>query len=175
MFKLFYPFLIILLVFTSAAHAVPKHDELKPYVGTKEFQKLKKLVGTWEGTSSMEQDRKVLISYELTSGGSAIIETLFPGQPDEMVSVYHDKDGKLSMTHYCALGNQPEMSLEHSDKKMFIFKLSKKSNIKRFDPHINSLKIAFSGDNEMVQRWIFFENGEESKTNMLSLRKISRG
>src|SRR3989304_768334 len=50
-----------------------------------------------------------------TDGGSAILETLFPGTPHEMVSVYYDDGGKLGMTHYCMLGNQPQMTLKKAD------------------------------------------------------------
>lgn len=50
--------------------------------------------------------------FKVTAGGSAVHETNFPGQPEEMVSVYHLDKGDLVMTHYCMLGNQPRMKAD---------------------------------------------------------------
>ena len=55
---------------------------------------------------------KVVSVVKVTAGGSAVQETLFPGQPMEMVSVYHLDKGDLVMTHYCVLGNQPRMKAD---------------------------------------------------------------
>ena len=86
--------------------------ELEPYIGSADFQKLKELIGTWSGTHQMgEEVSEAQVEYTVTSNGSAIIEKLFPGTPHEMISVYHDKAGKLSMTHYCSFANQPQMDL----------------------------------------------------------------
>ena len=66
-------------------------QESKPYVGSKAFEQMKQLVGTWEGEMDMGKGPvKVTSNYKLTSNGSAIIETVFEGGPHEMVTVYHD-------------------------------------------------------------------------------------
>jgi hypothetical protein len=44
----------------------------------------------------------VRVEYRVTGAGSAVVETLFPGTPHEMVTVYHARKGVLCMTHYCA-------------------------------------------------------------------------
>lgn len=49
---------------------------------------------------------------KVTAGRSAVHETFFPGQPMEMVSIYHMSNGDLVMTHYCVLGNQPRMKAD---------------------------------------------------------------
>ena len=96
-----------------AAHA--GEPQSAPYTGSAEFERMKQLVGAWEGTSDMgKKGEKVRVEYRLTAGGSALIETLFPGSAEEMVSVYHDRQGKLAMTHYCMLRNQPRMTLAKS-------------------------------------------------------------
>src|SRR5690348_4609403 len=77
-----------------------------------EFDKLKALVGTWKGTANMHgKPENVTNTFELTSAGSAILEKICAGSDHEMVSMYCSEDGKLCMTHYCSLGNQPHMSL----------------------------------------------------------------
>lgn len=45
----------------------------------------------------------------MTAGGAALAETMFPGTEHEMLTVYYVKDGALCMTHYCMLGNRPEL------------------------------------------------------------------
>src|SRR5437868_7105013 len=103
-------FASVLFVLAAPAFA-GDHEHMKPVASMpKEFDSLKTLAGTWEGTGMMDgKEQAVTVVYEVTSGGSILVERLMPGTPGEMISVYH-RDGKtLSMTHYCALGNQPEM------------------------------------------------------------------
>jgi hypothetical protein len=73
-----------------------------------QFEKLKGLAGTWVAA---DKDGKptdeVVWVIRVTAGGSTVQETLFPGTPMEMVSVYHRDGADLVMTHYCMLGNQP--------------------------------------------------------------------
>ncbi|MFT5199217.1 MAG: hypothetical protein ACI87O_001881 [Planctomycetota bacterium] len=47
--------------------------------------------------------------FEVTSGGSAVREITFAGQPHEMTNMYTLDGNGLNMTHYCAVGNQPHM------------------------------------------------------------------
>ncbi len=80
-----------------------------------QFEKLKKLAGTWvEADQEGKPTDKVISIIRLTAGGSAVHETLFPGDDMEMVSVYHLDKGELLMTHYCMLGNQPRMKADPS-------------------------------------------------------------
>ena len=118
---------MLLSVFsTGVVHANEGKEECKmppPYVGSAEFEKIKSLAGTWEGDNVMSPDGKMKVIYEVTSNGSAVLERLGPGTPSEMVSVYHDENGKLVMTHYCAIGNQPKLKLAASsaDKITMVF------------------------------------------------------
>ena len=88
----------------------------KPYVGSAEFEKLKTLAGSWQGTTDMGKGpMPINVQYRVVSGGSAVEERLFADTPAEMVTIYHDQNGKLSLTHYCTLCNRPAMSLVKSD------------------------------------------------------------
>src|SRR5262245_29087300 len=78
------------------------------------FEKLKGLVGTWEGKAHGEE---VTVVFKLTGAGSALVETQFPGSAHEMVSVYHLDGDDLRMTHYCAVGNQPRVKLDRKTSK----------------------------------------------------------
>src|SRR5207302_4607908 len=77
------------------------------------LEKMKKLAGTWfladKDGKATDQVASVI---KVTAGGSVVHETLFPGQPQEMVSVYKVDGPDLIMTHYCVLGNQPRMKAD---------------------------------------------------------------
>jgi hypothetical protein len=80
-----------------------------------QFALLKSLVGTWKGDAGEGEQRfPAEVTYRLTGGGSALVETLFPGSEHEMVTVYHRDGPWLVLTHYCALGNQPRMRAVHA-------------------------------------------------------------
>ena len=81
-----------------------------------ELEQIKALEGRWEGESPEkgQEGKLATVEYRLTSGGSAVEEKLSAGTPHEMVSMYHDVNGKLSMEHYCMMGNQPHLELKSS-------------------------------------------------------------
>ena len=81
-----------------------------------QFESLKSLVGEWQGKSVDEKmDRKnVIVTYELVSNGSTIMERLMPENEPNMITMYHLDGDNLMMTHYCAAFNQPRMQAEPS-------------------------------------------------------------
>jgi hypothetical protein len=53
------------------------------------LEKMKKLAGTWLAADKDGKPTDQVVSIiKVTAGGSAVHETLFPGQPHEMVSIY---------------------------------------------------------------------------------------
>ena len=70
--------------------------------------------GTWRGEMPSHDTPgkmdEVRMNYKVVANGTAVCETLFPGTPHEMVTMYHLDNGVLTATHYCAMGNQPRMS-----------------------------------------------------------------
>src|SRR5438105_8923028 len=77
------------------------------------LERMKKLAGTWvEADKDGKPTDKVVSEVKVTAGGSAVLETFFPGQPMEMISVYHLDKNDLVMTHYCVLGNQPRVKAD---------------------------------------------------------------
>lgn len=167
-------FLFACLLVISLTSGIAGERSDVPYTGSQAFERMKELVGVWEGTSSMDKkEQKVRVEYRLTAGGSAIIETLFSNTPEEMVSVYNDHTGELMMTHYCLLRNQPQMKLIRSDKENLDFTLKKGSRIDvSKEPHMHSLTISFLKKNHIVQRWTLYENGEKKGTTELDLFRV---
>ncbi len=146
-------------------------QEQKPYVGSEAFERMKGLVGSWEGTMDMGKGpEQITASYKLTSGGSAIVETVFEGAPHEMVTVYHDdQKRRLSMTHYCMLGNQPKMVLKGMESNELTFDLSEDADIDvTKETHMHGVTIKFDGKDKMTQHWTEFKDGKGGKAVVIA-------
>jgi hypothetical protein len=94
----------------TAAHAGETLD------ATKAFERLKGLAGRWEGTGGEagKPGDPMVVEYAVTSGGTAVMETLFAGQPYEMITVFTLDGADLIATHYCSGGNQPHYRFKAS-------------------------------------------------------------
>ena len=116
--------LALALVPASAAgqskDAKPKASapETVVYDATSAFAFLKTLAGDWERGSGDHQHGSSAreTNFKVTAAGSSVVETLYAGQPTEMVSIFHMDGNQLLLTHYCALKNAPIMRFEKSDK-----------------------------------------------------------
>jgi hypothetical protein len=165
---------VFLLLFGSAVVFAGEHS-LGPYSGSQGFERMKELVGVWEGTSNMAKEgEKVRVEYRVSSGGSSIVETLFPGTPHEMVSVYFDNKGQLAMTHYCALRNQPRMRLQKADAQNLSFAFAGGTNIDpKKDAYMHSLTITFVDKNHILEKWTLFKEGKEQEKSVFDLTRVN--
>lgn len=101
---------LLLAGISCLASGEEKHNHAAAVSKNAGLEKMKTLVGTWVTADKDGKPTDEVVSViKLTAGGSAIHETLFPGQDHEMVSVYTADGPDLLMTHYCMLGNQPRM------------------------------------------------------------------
>ncbi len=82
------------------------------------FEFLKTLTGEWErsGDDHDHGGQSHSVKFRPTAAGSAVMETIFEGEPMEMISIYHMDGDDLLLTHYCALQNAPIMKFVKSDK-----------------------------------------------------------
>lgn len=155
-------FILVLSFFSTAAFA---HDMPKPVIA-KDFEAMKTLIGTWEGKTKMHgKEETTQLSYKLTSGGTAIIETLGEGTDHEMVSMYSTRANKVAMTHYCSAGNQPEMALKKADGKTFTFEMNGTKGIENpKDMHMHALTITVIDKNHLKQEWTNFVDNKKGET-----------
>lgn len=157
---------------TAGSVQAGEHHPMPTGPGSAEFERIKTLAGRWEGTSqeSGGEAQPAAAEYKVTSGGSVVVETLFPGTPHEMVSVYHDQNGKLVMTHYCMLRNQPVLELNRQDAQMVELTNQGAGLRAPGEIHMHALTMAWDGPDKITQVWRSQE-GSESKggvTIMLS-------
>src|SRR5882672_4607744 len=145
-----------------------------PYRGSAEFERMKTLAGTWKGKTDMgEGPMDFTVEYRLVSGGSAIEERIFAGTPKEMVTMYHDKGGKLALTHYCMLANRPGMLLESSDARTLKFDFDPACGLDaKSEMHMHSLSITFESSDTIVQDWKLFEDGKNKDSHPFTLKRV---
>jgi hypothetical protein len=120
------------------------------------FERLKTLVGEWVAAEDGEMAKKgdLVARYALTAGGSALVETVFPGRPHEMVTVYHADGPDLVLTHYCMEGNQPRMRARNAQGSRFDFAYDGGTNIDPGrDRHMHSASLSLLGTDEIRSEW----------------------
>ena len=102
------------------SQGAPAQPKLPP--ASAEFERLKSLVGKWHGKVDIGQGPVDMdVQYRLIAGGTTVEERCFVGTPQEMVTMYYDRDGKLALTHYCIMGNRPGMTFKSADEKTIKF------------------------------------------------------
>jgi hypothetical protein len=130
------------------------------------LEKMKKLAGTWlVADQDGKPTDKVASIYKVTAGGSIVHETIFPGQPEEMVSVYTVDGSDLILTHYCVLGNQPRMKADpHSPTGQIIFQFAGGGNLDPTkDKHMHGLTLTIVDDDHIELTGVAWANGAPDK------------
>jgi len=160
----------------KAAKPAEKAEKATKADGSAAFEKMKKLAGTWVAADKDGKPTDQVVSViKVTAGGSTVHETLFPGQPHEMVSVYHLDKGELVMTHYCALGNQPKMKADpESPKNQIHFLFVGGTN---FDPakdkHMHEGTLTFHDDDHIEFCGVAWDGGKPA-TDVCTPMKLTR-
>lgn len=130
------------------------------------MEKLKKLAGTWVTVDKDGKPTDTIASIvKVTAGGSVVHETLFPGQPHEMVSIYTVDGSDLVMTHYCVLGNQPRMKADpKSPANQIVFKFAGGGNLDpKKDKHMHEATLTIVDENNIELHGVGWENGAPAK------------
>lgn len=133
--------------------------DMPPYRGSAGFERMKTLVGKWQGESPMIG--KMNTEFRLIAGDSVIEERFAGGTPMEMLSVYHDVNGKLTMTHYCMLRNQPRMKLVKSTANSLTFDLAPTPGLNAAkDKHMHGATYTFLDADHFKLEGVSWENGK---------------
>lgn len=158
--KLF-PFRLVLVVAALNLFLNTGFGQSKAAVG---FERLKSLEGKWEATGPDGQT--VTVTYQVTAGGSALIETGAPANEPAMVTIYHLDGNKLVMKHYCSSGNQPYMQARTptGDAQHLSFNLVAVTNLaKPANGHMRAVSYSFRDNDHVTQVWTWREKGKDDK------------
>ncbi len=162
--KFFLKFVFGLSLLALSSFVQARDMTMPIYKGSADLERMKGLIGAWQGFEEKDGSKEdVFVEYSVSANGSIVVEKLFPGTSKEMMTVYSDKGGKMTLTHYCMLGNQPQMELISSDDKKMVFDLIAGISIDPSkDTHMHSLILNFPSENELTHEWTMYEAGKQS-------------
>src|SRR5262245_51516665 len=154
----------------SAQAPADKHEHSQPAI----LQRFAQLAGEWVGKGTHDgagQDAR--ISYRLTSGGTAVVETIDPGGNHEMVTVIHPDGDSLLLTHYCMIGNQPQMRAtpKPGDNKV-AFEFVKATNMKsEKEMHMRTVTYTFVDKDTLRAEWTTYVDGKDGGKAVFEMKR----
>ncbi|HEY7312672.1 MAG TPA: hypothetical protein VH643_25125 [Gemmataceae bacterium] len=169
---------LVLFVLAVAGHAADKAGSKSAAKNQQpNLEKLKALAGTWVVADKDGKPTDQVVSIiKVTAGGSAVQETLFPGQPQEMVSIYHQDGADLVMTHYCMLGNQPRMKADpKSPPNQIHFEFAGGTNLDPAkDKHMHEGTITFVDADHIEWCGVAWEGGIPVKGHECGMKLVRK-
>jgi hypothetical protein len=148
-------------------------QDTKPAGKNAAFEQFKQLAGEWVGKEQGKGGFDVHVKYKVTAGGSAVVETLFPGTEHEMVTVIHPDGDDLILTHYCMLGNQPQMKASGKAAGNKVeFKFTRATNLKsEKDMHMHDVTFTFVNKDTLRSEWTHYKDGKSAGTVVFELTR----
>ena len=114
------------------------------------------------------------VKYETIANDSSVMATFLEGSPMEMVSLYQlDGKNELVHTHYCAVGNQPSMRFEKTDKPgeiRFEFDSGTNMDVEK-DGHVHAGTMKLNADGTLESAT---EIWNEGKLSSMRYSKLTR-
>ena len=160
--------IVLAFLFAATLGAAPP----QPVKGAEAMEKMKGLVGVWEGNDG--DGNMITLSYRLVSNGTTLMETLDNSQEKEsMITMYHLDGGKLMMTHYCSMGNQPRMRLMTMTPTSLTFSFFDGTNLaSKDDPHMHRLAITWVDKDHINEEWTM-RSGKDTHAALFKLERKS--
>lgn len=141
----------------------------KAPAGSPGFDALKKLVGDW--TAAGPDGKPMETKFRLSAGGTVLVETLFPGKPEEMMTMYHMDGSDLILTHYCMLGNQPRLKAQSAkETKKLTFKSVGGTNMKLDDMHMGQAIVTLTDDDHFEADWCACTGGKADDSHHVTMK-----
>jgi len=139
------------------------------------FERIKALSGEWEVTAGPGEHgaHGGNVTYKLTAGGSAVLETLFGGTDHEMVTLYYLEGKDLALTHYCMLQNRPHMRAQRqSNKDKIVFKCVEGENAEiDAEDHMHQATFTFVDADHLKTEWVLYKDGKSDSTHSFELAR----
>lgn len=149
--------------------AVTGHSQSKVAGG---FDRLKTLVGEWQATG--EDGKPVTSSFRLVSNDTALEETFQSDKDHEMVTLYTADEGRVAMTHYCSMGNQPrlETPVVSATSDEFVFAFTGVTNLASpEEQHMHRMVVQIDDADHFTETWTLRAKGHDTKKTFNFVRK----
>jgi len=125
------------------------------------FKQLTSLVGEWKGVLDKTE---IKLKYTLIGNGSALMEESRPGIEAPMFTMFTVDGDHLIATHYCSMGNQPQMmtkTIADPSPKSLTFSLSHVYGLKTPDDwHNTGLTLTLEDTQHLTQVWTYEYKGK---------------
>jgi hypothetical protein len=165
---------IAVAVLCCGLGAFAQQSEKKSDSKSAPLDRFAQLAGEWVGKGMHSgMDHEIRVIYKVTSGGSAVVETIDPGSDHEMVTVIHPDGDALALTHYCMLGNQPFMKAtpKPGDNKV-AFEFVRATNLKSDkDSYMRSVTFTFVDKDSLRTEWTHYKDGKSEGTAVFDLKR----
>src|SRR5437016_3205353 len=168
---------VLVLALQLAAYGDDKTGTQPPRPTNSGLETMKKLAGTWLAADKDGQPTDQVVSViKVTAAGSAVHETLFPGKPHEMISVYYRDGQDLVMTHYCALGNQPRMKADpNSPANQIHFQFAGGSNLDPAkDMHMHEGTLTFIDEDHIEFSGVAWAGGKPAEGHGCGMKLVRK-
>jgi hypothetical protein len=167
---------VILLTIASCfiAFSAAQADKKEPAKKSPGLELFAKLAGEWVGKGTHGDDaHEVRVVYKVTSGGSAVVETIAPGTEHEMITVIHPDGDSLLLTHYCMLGNQPQMKAKpKADDKKVAFEFVKATNLTSDkDMYMHDVTYTFVDNDTLKTEWTNYNEGKAAGKAVFEMKR----
>lgn len=162
------------ICFLAAGSSLFAQEAKKEKAAADPLAPFKALAGEWAGKGMHgEANEEVTIVYKVTSGGSAVVETIAPGTDHEMVTVIHPDGDSLVLTHYCMLGNQPQLKATPKEgAKSIAFDFVKATNLKSDkDMYMHDVTFTFVDKDTLKTEWTNFNEGKAAGKAVFELKR----
>ncbi|HJP87362.1 MAG TPA: hypothetical protein VJ852_15320 [Gemmatimonadaceae bacterium] len=124
------------------------------------LKELASLAGKWGG---VQDGVPIELTYTVTANGSAVMEEAKPSDGGSMITMFTADGDRLMATHYCAVGNQPQMAstMPGDFKNGVSFSLLRVTGMKTpGDWHNTGLTLTLDDNDHMTQRWTYAYKGK---------------
>jgi len=154
---------VALLMLVFLCSALQAKDAAKDSPASAAFQQLKSLAGDWEGQDAQGNTAKT--SFQVAAGNTAVMETLSPGDMEQMITIYSiDGDG-IALVHFCPTNNQPRMRAVPASANVseLTFAFQGAGNLPSLAiGHEHKLVMRFEGPDKLTETWTWRKNGKDT-------------
>lgn len=165
--------LVIAYCTVGLSHAVEARDQ-SAHKEAPALERFAKLEGEWIGKGMHgDTEQEVRVVYKVTSGGSAVVETMGPDTDHEMVTVIHPDGDSLLLTHYCMLGNQPQMRAKPKPgDNQVAFEFVRATNLASDkDMYMRSVTFTFVDQDTLKTEWTNYTDGKEAGKSAFEFKR----
>lgn len=151
-----------------SAVSTPSMAEQAQVTAVSQFRKMTTLAGEW----TTQEHPSLRIIFELTAGGTVVVERWMVGERMHSMTVYHLDRDALMATHYCPQGNQPRLIMDSDSSENHVsFSFYDSTNLENLEQsHQHQLSFDFSSTGQITRGEAYRAGISSSHSEMVLVR-----